>query len=287
MSIPERKMKLGLISGTGDIPRLIAEHREANGEETFIIAIKGYLEDWQKKHPHVICGIAETGKMLNGLREAGCDTVTLIGNVKRPDFGKLKPDMKALSLLPKVLKAASQGDDALLRSMVEIFESEGFNVVGAEELLDELKPKAGILTDRAPEKRDISDIEFCYHIAGEIGKLDIGQGAVVANGLVLAVEAQEGTDEMLRRIPRLPENIRGSEDKRVGVLLKRPKPIQERRVDTPVIGPSTVRNAAEAGLSTIAVVENGALMVNKAELVDLANRYGLSIVCLQEDGKMP
>lgn len=280
-------MKLGLISGTGDIPRLIAEHRKANGQETFIIRIKGYLEDWQKDHPNEICGIAETGKMLNALRDAGCDTVTLIGNVKRPDFSKLKPDMKALSLLPRVLKAASQGDDALLRSMVDIFESEGFKVVGAEDLLTQLRAKPEVLTEHKPDGQDITDIDLCFRIAGEIGKLDIGQGAVVANGLVLAVEAQEGTDEMLKRIARLPENIRGSEDKRRGVLLKRPKPIQERRIDTPVIGPSTVHNAAEAGLSAIAVVENGALIVNKKELVSLANRYGLSIVCLHENGELP
>lgn len=280
-------MKLGLISGTGDIPRLIAEDRKSRGEETFILAIKGYTEPWQEGFPHEVCGIAETGKMFKALKSAGCDTVTMIGNVKRPDFSKLKPDMKGISLLPRVLKAAAKGDDALLRSVIDIFESEGFSIVGAQDLMNELKSTSGVLSARKPDARDCTDILLAFDIAGEIGRLDIGQGAVIANGLVLAVEAQEGTDEMLKRVGRLPAEIRGSENERRGVLLKRPKPIQERRVDLPTIGTSTLRNAAEAGLSCIAFVEDGALLVHKDELVELANRFGMSLVCLKQDGALP
>lgn len=280
-------MRLGILSGTGDVPRLIAEHRKTQGEYTFVLSIRGYWEDWQKDFPHEVCGIAETGKMIRALKAADCDTITLIGNVKRPDFSRLKPDMKGISLLPRVLKAAAKGDDALLRIVVDIFEGEGFSVVGAQDLLKELKGSAGVLTARPPSDVDLTDIERCFTVAGEIGKLDIGQGAVVCNGLVLAVEAQEGTDEMLKRVARLPETIRGTENDRCGVLLKRPKPIQERRVDLPVIGPSTIRNAAEAGLSCVAFLEDGALLVNQSEVVDMADRYGISLVCLTPDGGMP
>lgn len=280
-------MKLGLIAGSGDIPRLIAEHRASTGNPVFIVAIRGYEEAWIQGFPHTVCGIAETGRMLKALRDEGCDTVSLIGTVRRPDFSKLKPDMKAVSLLPGIIRAATQGDDALLRAVIRIFENEGLTVVGADKLLAELKGVSGYLTRNTLSKSDKADIALCYKIAGDIGALDIGQGAVVARGLVLAVEAQEGTDEMLRRVSRLPEAIRGTETSRVGVLLKRPKPIQERRVDLPTIGPSTLHLAAEAGLSVVAFVEGGALLVNKPDIARLAEAYGMTVVGLSEDGSLP
>ncbi len=280
-------MKLGLIAGSGDVPRLIAEDRKARGEDIFIVSIRGYEEDWQKQYPREVCGIAETGKMINALRAAGCNTISLIGNVRRPDFSKLKPDLKAISLLPKVLKAATRGDDALLRSLVAIFETEGFRVVGADELVESLKSQAGYYTNRRLTEQDREDIRVGFKVAGEIGRLDIGQGAVVARGIVLAVEAQEGTDEMLRRVSKLPDDIRGDEENRFGVLLKRPKPIQEARVDLPTIGPSTVRLASEAGLSTITIVEGGALLVDKQEIIRLADMLGMSVVCVTAKGELP
>ncbi len=280
-------MSLGLIAGGGDIPRLIAEHRVANGEPVFVIGIKGFVEPWVSDFPHEMCGIAETGRMLKALKAANCDTVSLIGIVKRPDFSKLKPDFKAVTLLPRIIKAATKGDDALIRSVVSIFEDEGLKVVGAETLLDDIRSVVGSLSARPLSEEDKQDIQHCYEIAGEIGRLDIGQGAVVARGLVLAVEAQEGTDEMLRRITKLPEEIRGTENERCGVLLKRPKPMQERRVDLPTIGPSTIRLAAEAGLSSVVFLEDGALIVEKDEIIRLANAFGMSVVGLTKDGKLP
>ena len=280
-------MKLGIIAGKGDVPRLIAEDRLRRGEDTFIIMIKGFEEAWMKTFDHELCGIAETGKMLKALRNNACDTLTFIGNIKRPDFSRLKPDLKAVTLLPQVLKEATKGDDALLRALVKIFEDEGFSVVGAQDVLAPLKCQSGYLSQRRPSDTLIQDIRHAYTIAGDIGRLDIGQGVVVANGIVLAVEAQEGTDQMLKRVSNLPQDIRGDEDEQVGVLLKRPKPIQERRVDLPTIGPETVRRAAEAGLAGVVFVEDGILIVNRDEIVSLADELGLCLICLQNDGSLP
>ena len=280
-------MKLGLLAGSGEIPKTIAEHTVASGDSIFIVAIRGFEEDWMKAYPHQICGIAEFGAQIKAFRSAQCDTISFIGNVKRPDFSNLKPDLKGMSILPKVIRAASKGDDALLRTVIECFEKEGFAVIGAQELLKNLNSPAGLLTRRPPNEADLKDIQRAFDVAGEIGRLDIGQGAVVARGLVLAVEAQEGTDEMLKRVARLPDAIRGTEDVRCGVLLKRPKPIQEARIDLPTAGCETVRRAAEAGLSTLALVEDGALLVNQTEMIDLANAYDMTIVVLRPDGGMP
>lgn len=279
-------MKLALITGQGDIPRLIAEHRRDAGEPPFIIALKGFEGDWIRNFEHDVSGIAEFGKTFKTLRAQGCDTISFIGNVKRPDFSKLKPDLKGMSLLPKMVAAARKGDDALLRAIVKAFEDEGFAVVGAHDLLNDLSQTAGRLNTVSIDDTALDDIALAYEVAGEIGRLDIGQGCVVCNGLVLAVEAQEGTDEMLKRVGKLPENIRGSESDRKGVLLKRPKPIQEQRVDMPTLGPSTVRLADDAGLKVIAAIEGGALWVELEEMRRLADAAGIALVSLSKEGRL-
>ena len=114
-------------------------------------------------------------------------------------------------------------------------------------------------------------------VAHAAGAFDVGQGVVVCDGLVLAVEAQEGTDAMLRRVAELPETVRGSPQSRRGVLLKRPKPIQERRIDLPTIGVRTIEGAIAAGLAGVAVEADGALAVGRADVVAAANRAGLFV----------
>ena len=280
-------MKLALITGQGDVPRLIAEHHKDAGTPPFIVVLKGFEGDWFKDFDHEICGLAEFGKVISCVKDRGCDTVSFIGNVKRPDFSALKPDLKGMTLLPRMVKAARKGDDALLNAIVSVFEDEGFAVVGAHELLGELTHRAGYLNHIEPVEPDRSDVDLAYRISGEIGTLDIGQGCVVCDGLVLAVEAQEGTDEMLKRVAKLPLNIRGNEDDRRGVLVKRPKPIQDKRVDMPTIGPSTIRWASEAGLKVVAGVEGCALWVEFEKIKAMADTAGISLVSLRDDGRWP
>lgn len=280
-------MKLGLVAGGGDVPRLIAKHYVQQERPVFVVGLKGFTGDWINAVPHEICGIAEIGKQIKALKKAGCDTISMIGIVKRPDFSTLKPDMKGVSLLPRVLKSARQGDDALLRELISIFEEEGFNVVGAQELVSELKAQKTVyhgvgLTDALKE-----DITRAFTVAGEIGRLDIGQGVVVAEGLVLAVEAQEGTDLMLERVATLPDTLKGKDGNRSGCLLKRPKPIQEERIDLPTIGPGTIERAAKAGLSAVVVVENGALMVHLDKMIALCQEYGVSLIGVGTSGEFP
>src|SRR5690606_17855814 len=155
------------------------------------------------------------------------------------------------SLLPGIIAAASKGDDALLRKILSVFEDEGFAVEGADDLLGGEMLAAGALGRVAPTGEQLSDLRKAIHVAEKSGELDIGQGAVVCGGLVLAVEAQEGTDQMLLRVAGLPQDLRGSADHRKGTLAKAPKPIQDIRVDMPVIGPRTVELAAAAGLAGI------------------------------------
>lgn len=153
-------------------------------------------------------------------------------------------------MLPRLILEARKGDDALLRAVLDEFRKEGFSIEGAHEARSDLLLGAGPLGRHAPHPGQQADIARALEVARRIGDLDIGQGAVVCDGLVLAVEAQEGTDAMLRRVAEeVAPALRGSPGARKGVLAKTPKPIQETRVDLPTLGPATVRGAARAGLA--------------------------------------
>jgi hypothetical protein len=177
-----------------------------------------------------------------------------------------------------MVAAARKGDDALLREVVAAYEEAGFQVVGADRLLAALLAPEGALGTLSPGERDWRDIRRAAAVVASLGVLDIGQGAVVCDGLVLAVEAQEGTDEMLRRCARLPAELRGGPDRRCGVLVKRPKPQQERRIDLPVIGVETVRLSAAAGLAGVAVEAGAALVLDRAAVAAEADALGVFVL---------
>lgn len=268
--------RLGLIAGGGDLPVYVAEAADADQRLGCVICLEGFGEP-ERYAKAGVAGMAKIGAIFDQLKAADCDAVCFAGIVARPDFKALRPDMKGLGLLPKVLAAAARGDDALLRAVIEIFEKEGLSVVGADDIADRLKARPGYLSSARPDDLGRSDAMKALKIAGVIGAQDIGQGAVVCDGLIVAVEAQEGTDAMLARVANLPEAIRGTAFDRQGVLAKRPKPVQERRIDLPVIGVSTVRGAAHAGLAGIVVPAGGALVLGEDAIKQAADDSGIFV----------
>lgn len=268
---------LGIISGLGDLPVSIAQNCVDSGRDVYVLRLKGFVEPALEGFPGETVGVGEIGRVFSLLTKAGCEEVTFAGIVKRPNFKDLKLDMKGAKLLPKVILAARKGDDALLTLLVDEFERNGFAVIGSGAANAALLMPAGFLTKREATPAELLDIEKAAHIAGVTGNLDIGQGCVVANGLVLAVEAQEGTDEMLVRCAGLPPEIRGSHQHPVGVLVKRAKPNQERRIDLPTAGISTLEKVAAAGLAGIAMEAAGALLLDREAMTRRADELGIFI----------
>lgn len=275
--------QLGILAGLGDLPVQVAQAATARGQGVYILRLKGFVEPKLADYAGEIVGIAEIGKIFKALRKAGCEDVCFAGIIKRPDFAALKPDLKGVSLLPKVLNAARKGDDALLRTLVETFESEGFRVIGADEAAGNLRANAGLIAGPDTMAAHMDDLRKAAKIASESGRLDIGQGAIVCDGLVLCVEAQEGTDRMLRRCADLDAELLGTPTNRRGVLVKRPKPIQERRIDLPAIGVRTVEGAAAAGLAGIGFEAHGALLLDEAAVRAKADELGLFLYGFPKD----
>lgn len=269
--------KLGLIAGGGELPHAIARRCETEGRPLYIVRLDGFADGHLERWPGATFGMAEIGGILKALKQHGCAAVCLAGNVSRPDFKRLKPDLKGASVLPGIIAAATKGDDALLRKILSVFEAEGYGVEGADDILGGETLPDGALGRVMPTPKQLLDLKKALHVAEKAGELDIGQGAVVCDGLVLAIEAQEGTDAMLARVAGLPADLRGSATDRKGALGKAPKPIQDLRVDMPVIGPRTVEMAAAAGLAGIAGIEDRLILINRQSIIDVADRLGLFV----------
>jgi DUF1009 family protein len=275
--------KLGLIAGGGALPVEVARACVDAGRSVFVVRLKGLADPALDEYPGVDAAIGELGKMLKALKAAKCAAVCMTGVVQRPDFSKLAVDMRGLAALPGIILAARKGDDGLLRAVVRVFEKDGYRVEGAQDVASGLALGAGPLGRVSPSDEHQEDIARALKVAREIGRLDIGQGAVSARGLVLAVEAQEGTDAMLRRVADLPPALRGTPEHLVGVLAKAPKPIQERRVDLPTIGLATVQRAAKAGLAGIVGEAGGLLILDREQVIAEADALGLFIYGVAPD----
>ena len=270
--------RLAIVAGGGDLPRRVAEQARRSGRDPFVVGLKGFVEQALLADfggPELSVG--ELGRLIQLMKKEGCEEMVFAGSLKRPDFASLKLDLKGVQSLPKILAAAKKGDDALLRSVMDIFADAGFRIIGAEEVLDDLRVVAGPLGAISPTAEHWLDILRAAEVAKVSGSLEIGQGAISCAGLILAVEAQEGTDRMLARIPELAPEIRGTPDARRGVLVKRPKPQQEMRIDLPTIGVTTVAGAAKAGLAGIAVQAGAALVVDREAVAAAADAAGIFI----------
>lgn len=270
--------RLAIVSGGGDLPRRVAEQARRTGRNPLVVGLKGFAEtSLVEEFEGAELSVGELGKLIQLMRREGCEEMVFAGSLKRPDFNSLKLDLKGVQSLPKILAAARKGDDALLRSVMDVFAEAGFRIVGADDVLNDLLVGAGPLGLVAPESEHWPDIRRAAEVALVSGSLEIGQGAVSCSGLILAVEAQEGTDRMLARIPDLVPEIRGTPQLRRGVLVKRAKPQQERRIDLPTIGVRTVEGASAAGLAGIAVEAGAALIVDREKVARSADAAGIFV----------
>lgn len=263
---------LGIIAGSGSLPGRILESCRTAGRDVFVLALEGEADRATVEAvPHAWCRLGGAAAGLDRLRARGVGELVLAGGVSRPSLAALRPDWRAAKFLARVGYRAL-GDDGLLSAIVKELEREGFRVIGPDQLLDQAELPEGPLGHVIPEADALADIAHGMRLARAIGALDIGQAVVVQQGLVLGVEAIEGTDGLLRRCAELRRDGPG------GVLVKAEKPGQERRADRPTIGPRTVSLAAQSGLRGIAAQAGATLVLDRDEVIRLADAAGLFVV---------
>jgi DUF1009 family protein len=265
--------KLGIIAGGGNLPGQVAAAACAQGREVFIAAIEGFAEPAiVAPFPHRFFRLGALGAIRNALAESGCTEIVMIGPVKRPSLLALRPDTEGAKLLAKIGRAAFAGDDGLLAAIIRVLGEDGFKVLGAHDILAEMLGPVGLLTRNAPDDTAMADVERGMAVLKIAGPADIGQACVVQQGIVLAMEAVEGTDAMLGRIPGLARPGPG------GVLVKLAKPGQDRRADLPTLGERTIKNASIAGLRGIAFEAGGTILSDRPAMIAAADEAGLFVV---------
>jgi DUF1009 family protein len=257
------------------LPARVAEAARIAGRPVFIVALDGYAElPAIAAFPHASARLGAAGRIIELLNANCCRDIVLVGPVRRPSLLHLRPDAEGARLLARIGRAAFSGDDGFLAAIVRVLGEEGFHVIGAHEVLTEAVGRHGLLSKAAPDAEATADIARAVAVVRALGAVDVGQGCVVQQGIVLAVEAIEGTDAMLARAAGLSRPGPG------GVLVKMVKPGQDRRTDLPTIGPLTIDAAVAAGLRGIAFEADGTLFTDRDACVARSDAAGLFLLGL-------
>ena len=266
--------KLGIIAGSGVLPQLVAEACAARGQDYIIVQFEGVALSWLGGHPVMPAAFEKPGKLFKSLKTAGVATVTMGGAMGRPRLNPLRFDATGLRLASVVMNAMKSGDNSTLKIVAALFEAEGFTVIGVHDAMPALLAAKGLPTVAQPSDEDQKDADRAADIVSALGAVDVGQGAVVAQGLCLGLESIQGTDAMLRFVAENPARLPDKKGSK-GVLLKRAKPGQDMRLDMPAIGPDTFTAAAAAGLAGVVVQAGETLVLGQAETVARADELGL------------
>ena len=269
---------LAIICGGGSIPYVVADAVMRQGRRAVLFALRGWADPVAvARYPHHWTTFGQMGRFRRLASEEGCRDVVLIGYLIRPTIRQVRFDLTTIRLLPRIVRIFRGGDDHLLKGFAGILEDQGFRVLGAHEVAPEILVPEGTLGRHRPSARDLADIDRAVELLAATGPFDIGQAVVVAAHQVLAIEAVEGTDLMLDRIANLRRQDRILLPPRTGVLVKAPKPGQDRRIDLPSIGPRTVEAAVAASLAGIAVEAGGGVTADFDLMIRAADDAGLFV----------
>jgi len=264
---------VAIICGGGTFPFTVADALLRKNRQVVLFALAGWADaERVKNYRHHWAHVVQLGRFLRLARREGCRDVIFIGTLVRPSLRQLiNFDLSTLRVLPRVVRHFYGGDDHLLTGMARMLEDHGFRLLAAHEVAPEILMQEGSLGQRTPSENDADDIRHGFEVLRAMGPLDIGQGVVVANRHVIAVEAAEGTDQMLARVADLRRSKRFRAPLGTGVLVKAPKPGQDRRFDLPSIGPRTIEGVAAAGLAGLAVAAGGSIVAEPQIVVQKAD----------------
>jgi DUF1009 family protein len=268
-------MRLGLIAGNGAFPFLVLDAARRLGHDVTVIAVEHEaspdLAEAASREPRAEChwvALGQLGRAIDVMRSAGVTRAVMAGQVKHTSiFSGAMPDRLLLSVL---LKLRSKNTDALISAIADVLRDHGIDLIDSTSFLTPLLARAGVLTSRQPTAEERGDFEFGYRMADQIAGLDIGQTIAVKSAAVVAVEAMEGTDEVIARAGRLAgPGVR---------IVKVAKPGQDMRFDVPVVGTATIEAMRAAGATALSVDAGRALLLDGDDAIRAADAAGICIV---------
>jgi hypothetical protein len=268
--------RYGLIAGNGQLPFLILEAARSLGVEMIVVAIREEaspdIETWVKTTYWLSLG--QLGRLIDTFKKEEITQAIMAGQVRHKQiFSDIVPDLKLLKLLTSL---KTRNTDSLIGGVARVLEEEGITLLDSTTFLKPLLPEPGVLTTRAPNETESKDITYGRRIAREIARMDLGQTLVVREQACVAIEAMEGTDEVIRRAALLTGNKRTT-------VIKVSKPNQDMRFDVPVIGIPTLKLMAEVNASALSIDACKTLLIDRNELISFANQQDISIIAFSPD----
>ncbi len=268
--MPEKNKVVGIIAGGGQFPLLVAEAAKKQGYHVVAVAHIGDTESSlsEKVDEIVWIKLGQLGQLIKALKKRGVGKAFMAGTItKKRMFEGVRPDLKGLAIISKL---AVFHDDDILRAVAKELAGQGIEIVSSTKHLPELAAPSGCLTRRRLTRSEEEDVDFGWKVAKELGRLDIGQCVVVRKKVVLALEAIDGTDETILRGGRLARE--GS------VVVKVSKPDQDLRFDVPCVGLETLKVMSQVNASVLAVEAGKTLIFDRSDIVEYANKNGISII---------
>ncbi len=264
---------IGVIAGKGNLPRLIFEHCVKNNLKCYMVFIDSEPNFTIDRHLYINCSIGKVGKILNFFKKKKVTDILLAGGVQKPNFTKLKIDIKGFFLLSKILKNKLLGDNILLSNIISYIEKHNFKVIATDELLPNMHLKEGSNNKLILAKKLKTDIDIAVNLFRQISAFDIGQSLIIQNGRIIALEAAEGTDKMIiRSAPYIESN-----QKYPAILVKISKKNQDRRADLPTVGIETINNLSKAGIKILVLDVENSLVIDKEKLCLFAEKKNILI----------
>lgn len=262
--------KLGILAGGGIAPKEVMAVCRAENRPYFVFGLTGQVDEDLPIDMRLDFGAF--GALKKRCLSEEIEQIVMIGHVRRPALSEIKPDLLGMKILAKI-GLNLHGDDGVLCAVADAIEMEiGVEVIGAHEVSLQLLMSEGVQTRTQPKPQDRKDIERALDVARGLGALDVGQAVIVQHGLVLGVEAVEGTDSLIKRCGELKRGVDG------GVLVKCCKPQQDRRFDLPTLGLTTIENLAKAGLAGVAMEAGVSLFLQREDIIRIADEKGLFVI---------
>ena len=260
---------IGLIFGENELPKEIL--RTVKNKKIRYIIIDLTIKNLFKKDKHSHkASIGQFGKIIKILRQNNCKKVLFAGNVKKPNFTKLKVDLKGFYYLPRLIKKSKLGDAAILKEIIKILLKERVKTLSSLFFTPKLSLKKGTITKIKPNISDHFDIKKSIKVLNTLGRYNFSQGVVVRNKKIISIEGKDGTKSMLKK-------LKSTNKKKEGVLVKFPKKGQDLRIDLPTIGKDTLKQCKLAKIKGIVLKKNKNIVLNKSECISIANKNKMFI----------
>ena len=258
---------IGLIFGETDFPKYI--YKKIKNKKKYLIIDLTKKKFFNKdKHSYSV-SVGQFGKIISILKKNNCKKVLFAGKVKKPNFSRIKLDLKGVYYIPRIIKQSKLGDAALLKEIIKILKNEKIKTISSTTYTPELNLSKGNYTKLKPDKKDKVDIINALKALNKSNQYSHIQGAVSRDNLIV-LEKNEGTQKMLRKIKNIKKIKKG-------VLVKFPKKKQDSRVDLPTIGINTLKQCNAVGLKGIVLKHKKNVFLNKKESINFANKNKMFI----------